>query len=46
MNEEKQSDAVRRDASLVGFWTAILLFVLIGIATFVAFKVASSLIGI
>jgi hypothetical protein len=45
MDEEEQQDAIGRESSLVGFWAAILLFVLIGIATFVASKVAASLIG-
>jgi hypothetical protein len=46
MDEEKQSDAIRREASLAGLWAAILLFVLIGLATFVAFRLASSAIGV
>jgi hypothetical protein len=46
MDEEEQSDAVRREASRAGLWAGILLLVLIGIATFVAFKLASSLIAV
>ena len=46
MDEEKQSDAIRREASLAGLWAAILLLVLIGLAIFIAFKLAASLIGV
>jgi hypothetical protein len=46
MNEEEQSDdAIGREASRAGFWAGILLLVLTGIAIFVVFKLASSLIG-
>jgi tetrahydromethanopterin S-methyltransferase subunit B len=46
LDEEKQSDAIRREASLAGFWAGILLLALIGIAIFVAFKLASSMLGV
>jgi hypothetical protein len=46
MDEEKPSDPIWREASLAGFWAGILLLVLIGLATFVAFKLASSAIGV
>ena len=44
MDEEDQSDTTGREASRAGFWAGILLLVLIGIAIFVAFKLASSLV--
>jgi hypothetical protein len=45
MDKEEQSDARRREASRRAFGR-ILLLVLIGIAIFVAVKLASSMIGV
>jgi hypothetical protein len=44
--EDGRADARGREASSTGFWTGILLLVFIGLGIFVAFKLASSLLGV
>jgi hypothetical protein len=44
MDDQEEHDAIGRGASRAGFWAGILLLVLIGVAIFVVFKLAASVI--
>jgi hypothetical protein len=44
MKNQEEHDAIGREASRAGFWAGILLLVLIGVAIFVAVKLAVSVV--